>query len=203
MSPTDACQAGAVNAEPHPIRNVNVSSSHGVIAPNQVQSASTADTTSRNVCARIIRRRRSKLSAMAPATRASSTIGSAVEACTSATMSAERAIEVIIHAAPTDWIMPPKLETVLAIHTERKTGDCIGASADARGAAPAGGELEDKAGPRGHKRAGTRRIARYVDGRGASRYSSPDQFRTSSSWRGAESTRLRGTRKCWPSAATS
>ena len=65
-------------------------------------------------------------------------------------MSAERAIEVIIHAAPTDWIMPPKLETVLAIHTERKTGDCIGASADASAAAPVGRELEDKAGPRGH-----------------------------------------------------
>jgi hypothetical protein len=58
-------------------------------------------------------------------------------------MSAERAIDVIIQAAPTDWIMPPRLETVLAIHTERNTGDCIGASADDRGASSVLGELED------------------------------------------------------------
>jgi hypothetical protein len=41
-------------------------------------------------------------------------MGSAVEVCTSATMSPEAVIMVIIHAAPTAWIRPPKLEAMLA-----------------------------------------------------------------------------------------
>ena len=64
--------------------------------------------------------RRSKLSAMAPAARENSMIGSVVEACTRATRSADAPMEVISHAAPTDWISPPKLEARLASHTARK-----------------------------------------------------------------------------------
>ena len=48
--------------------------------------------------------------------------GSVVEACTSATMSGESAIEVIIQEAPTIWTRPPKLEARLANHTARKIG---------------------------------------------------------------------------------
>ena len=55
-------------------------------------------------------------------------IGSVVEACTSATMSSEAEIAVIIQAAPTDWIRPPKLETRLAIQIARNVGSAKGAS---------------------------------------------------------------------------
>ncbi len=43
-----------------------------------------------------------------------SMIGSAVEVWTSATMSSEAVIVVIIQAAPTAWIRPPKFEARLA-----------------------------------------------------------------------------------------
>ena len=114
--------AGAATKLPHPIRNVKSSSSQGVIRPNQAHTASAIDTISMKVCAQIIMLRRSTLSANAPAASASSTIGSATDACTSATMVADSEIESIIQEAPTDWIRPPKLESVLAPQTARKTG---------------------------------------------------------------------------------
>ena len=102
MSPTDACHAGALNAAPQPIRNVNVSSSQGVITPLHAQIASAIDTANMNVCAPSMTLRRSKLSAIAPASSDSNMIGSVTDACTSATMSADVAMDVIIHDAPTD-----------------------------------------------------------------------------------------------------
>ena len=122
MSPTEACHAGALKAEPQPIRKVNSSNSHGVINPAEAQAARTTETTSMKHCAPSITTRRSRLSASAPATSESSMIGSAIEACTSATMSADCAIEIINQAAPTDWISAPKLERRLANQTLRNTG---------------------------------------------------------------------------------
>ena len=49
-------------------------------------------------------------------------IGSEVEACTSATMSGDGAIESIIQEALTDWMRLPKLDNRLAIQMLRKTG---------------------------------------------------------------------------------
>ena len=49
-------------------------------------------------------------------------IGSVTDDCTSATMSALPAIEVIIHDAPTDWIMDPKFDAMLASQMDRNTG---------------------------------------------------------------------------------
>ena len=122
MSPTDACHAGAKNAEPQPIAKVKSSSVHGPIRPAQAQSASAAEMMSMKIWATTMTLRRSMLSAIAPATSESSMMGSEVEACTSATMSGDGAIESIIHDAPTDWIRLPKLESRLAIQTPRKTG---------------------------------------------------------------------------------
>src|SRR5690606_31496472 len=122
MSPTEACQAGALSAAPQPIRKVKASSSHGVMTPAQAQAASATDTSSMNTWAPSMILRRSKLSAIAPATSENSMTGSATDACTSATMSADCAIEVISQAAPTDWIMPPKLDDALANQTLRKIG---------------------------------------------------------------------------------
>ena len=69
-----------------------------------MQAASATDTASMKSCAISITRRRSKLSAMAPEASEKIMTGSAIDACTSATMSAEAAIEVISHAAPTAWM---------------------------------------------------------------------------------------------------
>lgn len=62
---------------------------------------SNAATTNISACAMIITRRRSQMSAVAPAGSDNNMMGSVVEACTSATMSALGAIEVISHDAPT------------------------------------------------------------------------------------------------------
>ena len=67
-------------------------------------------------------RRRSKPSASAPATSDHIRMGSARAVCTSATMSADLAIEVINHAAPTDWMRLPKFDARLANQTFRKIG---------------------------------------------------------------------------------
>src|SRR5262245_11613628 len=45
-------------------------------------------------------------------------------------MSAGCSSEIIIHDAPTDWIRPPRFETVLAIQTLRKIGYWNGVSAE-------------------------------------------------------------------------
>src|SRR5262245_5387621 len=81
--------------------------------------------------------RRSRLSAMAPEISDSSIVGSVIDAWTSATISADCAIEIIIHDAPTDWIIPPRFDTTLAAQTARKMGKRNGDSAETCGA-PAG-----------------------------------------------------------------
>ena len=72
---------------------------------------------SMKLCAISITLRRSKLSAIAPDGRDRSMMGSAVDACTSATMLAESEMAVIIQAAPTPWISEPKFDARLATHT--------------------------------------------------------------------------------------
>src|SRR5687767_5497419 len=59
-------------------------------------------------------------------------IGNALDACTSATMSCELAIAVIIQAAPTAWINPPKFDAMLAIQIIRNVGSRNGASVEIR-----------------------------------------------------------------------
>ena len=49
-------------------------------------------------------------------------IGRFTDACTNATMSGEPAKDSMSHAAPTDWIRPPRLEAMLASQTLRNTG---------------------------------------------------------------------------------
>ncbi len=43
MSPTVACQEGAFMAVPQPMRNVNPSSAHGVMCPNQAKAQSATE----------------------------------------------------------------------------------------------------------------------------------------------------------------
>jgi hypothetical protein len=55
-------------------------------------------------------------------------IGSISAVCTSATLSAEEVICVIAQAAPTPWIMIPRLETRLASQMRRNTACRSGAA---------------------------------------------------------------------------
>src|SRR3954467_15541016 len=57
-------------------------------------------------------------------------IGSVVDACTSAIWPGVPPMEVISHAAPTDWIRPPKFDARLAIQISRKIVCRNGASWD-------------------------------------------------------------------------
>ena len=88
-------------------------------------------------CAISITRRRLKLSAIAPEASEKTMIGSVVEACTSATMFAEVVIVVIIQAAPTAWISPPKFEREAREPDRPEVGFRSGARAEARGLAAA------------------------------------------------------------------
>jgi hypothetical protein len=69
---------------------------------------------------------------MAPAASENSMIGRVFEVCTSATRSADPASAVMSHAAPTDWMSPPKLEDRLASHTARKIPCSSGAKGEER-----------------------------------------------------------------------
>ncbi|WP_235536259.1 MULTISPECIES: hypothetical protein [unclassified Sphingomonas] len=60
--------------------------------------------------------------------------GSTVDAWTSATIFGDDVSDVIIQAAPTDWIIAPKLETSEAIQTARKMGTSNGDAGRDRGA---------------------------------------------------------------------
>src|SRR5438309_10719441 len=67
-------------------------------------------------------RRRSTMSASAPAGNPTRKTGRLVAACTSATTTGEGVREVISHAAPTFCIHVPTLEVTDAIQRARKTG---------------------------------------------------------------------------------
>ena len=129
MSPTDAYQAGPLIAVAQPTRKVKASSDQGVSKSIQANNAKRAETNSIDSWQASMTRRRSRLSATAPAQRESSMIGKVVDAGTSATSMGEPDSDVIIHAAPTDWISPPKFDARLANHTARKMGMAKGVGA--------------------------------------------------------------------------
>ena len=83
---------------------------------------SAAETISIPVCAASITRRRSKLSAIAPAKMPSSITGIVVLAATSAIRRCELVSSVISHAAATDWIIDPMFDARLAIQIARNAG---------------------------------------------------------------------------------
>ena len=145
-SATEACQAGPNSAMPLPIRKQNSSNRFGVMCPLQVRtvrpvapiSAMTSDTSPTL--------RRSYMSAMAPAGIEISMIGSISAVWTSATLSAADVICVIAQAAPTLWIIKPRLDSRLASQMRRNSlirsgaarpfwegGACLGGSVMGRG----------------------------------------------------------------------
>src|SRR5271170_4011732 len=88
-------------------------------------------------------RRRSTMSASAPAGNASSIRGKLSAASTSATIDGDGESEVINQPAPTSCIQPPMLETMVAIQRLRKSALCNGLQGDRAvggGVAPDPGE---------------------------------------------------------------
>src|SRR6266545_413547 len=71
-------------------------------------------------------RRRSTMSASAPAGSASSITGKLSAASTSATTAGDEESDVISHPAPTSCIQVPMLETIVAIHRLRNSAVCSG-----------------------------------------------------------------------------
>ena len=123
------CQAGEFIAAPAPRANVRMSNNHGVVAPKTVSTPSAAAEDSIHPCVNSNILRRSIMSAMAPAGRASSTMGRLAAVCMSATITGDSVSEVISHAAPTSCIQVPMLEVSEAIQSARKSGLCIRAQA--------------------------------------------------------------------------
>src|SRR5882724_4856964 len=85
-------------------------------------------------------RRRSTMSARAPAGSASSITGKLSAASTSATIDGDEESEVINQPAPTSCIQVPTFETMVAIQRLRKSAFCSGLHAECSVRAGAGGE---------------------------------------------------------------
>ena len=117
-----ACQAGSPATVPRPIANVSARSSAGDIRCATEVSARSALTTHIQPEAATSRRRRSTMSASAPAGSANSRPGRLIAVWTTASMKAVGASAVIWSTAPTFWIHVPSCDATEAIQIQRNTG---------------------------------------------------------------------------------
>src|SRR3989475_2696114 len=124
-----ACQVGVFIATPIPSAKVKASSIVAVMTSANASTASSAAAASIHVWVTISRRRRSTISAIAPAGNPTTRTGRLVALCTRATINGEGESEVIAHAAPTFCIHVPVLEMSEATHSARNTGCDSGAQA--------------------------------------------------------------------------
>src|SRR5258705_12298832 len=125
-----ACQVGVFIATPTPRANVNARSVVAVIWPRYASTASSPAATSIQLCVTSSSRRRSTMSATAPAGSPTTKTGRLVALCTRATMKGDGESEVMAHAALTFCIHVPMLEMSDAIHSARNTGCDSGVQAD-------------------------------------------------------------------------
>src|SRR4029077_8097782 len=125
-----ACQVGVFIATPIPSANVRTRSVVGVIRSTNARAASSAAATSIQVWVTSSSRRRSTISATAPAGRPTTKTGRLVALCTRATINGDGESDVMAHAALTFCIQVPMLETSEAIHSARNTGCDRGVQAD-------------------------------------------------------------------------
>src|SRR3989454_8000041 len=125
-----ACQVGVFIAPPIPGANFKTRSVGGVMRSRNARTASSAAAASIQVWVTSSSRRRSTISATAPAGSPTTKTGRLVALCTRATINGDGESEVIAHAAPTFCIHVPTLEMSEAIHSARNTGCDSGAQAD-------------------------------------------------------------------------
>ena len=125
---TEACQAGPNSAMPLPMIKQNASMRFGVMMPNPASVVRLVAPASAIVSETSAILRRSYMSSIAPADIANSMIGSVTAVCTSATLSADEVIWVIVQAAPTPMIIRPRLDSRLASQIRRNKGSRSGAA---------------------------------------------------------------------------
>ena len=118
---TEDCQAGPNSAIPLPTTKHSPSRICGVTRPSHdstVKVVAPDNAIASEISATM---RRSCMSAMAPAGIEISITGSIRAVCTNATLSADDVICVIAQAAPTAWIISPRLDSRLASQMRRNT----------------------------------------------------------------------------------
>src|SRR6266850_2575936 len=125
-----ACQVGVFIATPTPRANVNARSVVAVIRPRNASPASRPAARSIQLCVTSSSRRRSTISAIAPAGSPTTKTGRLVALCTRATINGDGESEVMAHAALTFCIHVPTLEMSEAIHSARNTGCDSGVQAE-------------------------------------------------------------------------
>src|SRR5258708_10511415 len=125
-----ACHVGVFIATPIPRANVKARSVVAVIRPRNARTASSPAATSIQHCVTSSSRRRSTISATAPAGSPTTKTGRLVALCTRATINGDGESEVMAHAAQTFCIHAPVLETSEAIHSTRNTGCDSGVQAE-------------------------------------------------------------------------
>jgi hypothetical protein len=123
-------------AEPMLRRKVKASSVQGEIWPRKVSRARVATLPSIQTCQKMSRRRRSKMSAVAPASRPKRSTGRLAAVCMSAIRSGEAVRAVISQVPAVSCIHVPTEEIVEAIQRSRKRGILSGAKPEASGADP-------------------------------------------------------------------
>ena len=133
-----ACQAGMVRVWAQPSRNVNVSSSAGVVLPAAVRAARAPAMSSAAVCTAMMSRRRSNTSANTPAGRARKNTGDMLAVWTRATRVSAAGWSTSSHCAPTVCIQVPIRLPSWASHSTRKILIRSGAHADSMAPPPHG-----------------------------------------------------------------
>ena len=113
-------------AAPRPSRKVKLNSTQGEAAPRRVRAARSPAATIIQAWVTSKSRRRSMMSARAPAGSDNRNMGKMLAACTRATIAGEVESDVMSQAAPTLCIKVPILETRVASHNARNTGCCKG-----------------------------------------------------------------------------
>ena len=117
-----ARHVGVSSASPAEIANVKASSSHGVIAPANVNTASSAAMATIQAWVNRISLRRSTMSPMDPAGSASRKKGSEDAVCVRATYKGPAPKDTISQAAPTLCMKVPMSETTSAMRRLRNVG---------------------------------------------------------------------------------
>src|SRR5262249_14390752 len=133
-----ACQAGAVTAAKALIRNVNRSRTAAVTRLSETSTAKTAGIAGLAAPAKIRKRRRSTITASAPAGMASRKIGRLAATCTSETVSGSGLRLVISQLDAAVYIHVPRLVARLAVQITVKAGWRKGLQAEACGGGGAG-----------------------------------------------------------------
>src|SRR5213593_812543 len=128
-----ACQVGVFIATPIPSANVKTRSVVGVMRSTNAKTASSAAAASIQVWITSSNRRRSTISATAPAGSPTRKTGRLVALCTRATINGDGESDVMAHAALTFCIHVPMLDTSEAIHSARNTRCDSGVQADSAG----------------------------------------------------------------------